>query len=153
MPRAGGRVVAKQVLVAIVGAHLVQAVIWAVPLLDNLLHHVVPVADPEADRTLVRLSPGVALDLYDHFCSIIQVRQKLPLVHRAVEVPVCTSDSSSAKKVSSVRHPPISLTAAAPIPSYVRERLRPRRSAHYISRSVSCPRPSRRVRWYSQRTR
>src|ERR1019366_5246911 len=75
-PRAGGRKGTQQVQVAVVGTHLVEAVIRAVPLLDNLLHHVVAVADPEADRALVRLSAGVALDLHDQSGSIIRVHRK-----------------------------------------------------------------------------
>ena len=65
-PRASGRAAPKQVHVAVVGARLVEALIRPVPLLDDLVHHVVTVADPEADWALIGLSAGVALDLHDH---------------------------------------------------------------------------------------
>jgi hypothetical protein len=51
----------------VVGTHLVKGFIRAMPLLDNLLHHVVAVAHPEPDRALIRLSTVKTLNLQRSF--------------------------------------------------------------------------------------
>jgi hypothetical protein len=58
--------VAQQVDV-VVHAHLVEVVIRAIPLLDDLLHHVIAAAESKTDRALIRLPAGIGLDLNDHF--------------------------------------------------------------------------------------
>jgi hypothetical protein len=49
--------------VVVVGAHFEKLIVRSVPLVDNFLDHVIPIAQPEPDGPLVGFSPRVALDL------------------------------------------------------------------------------------------
>jgi len=57
---------AEDVEVPIVGANLIRDIVWAAPLVNNFLDHVLVPVQAKSDGPLVRLPARVALDFQVH---------------------------------------------------------------------------------------
>src|ERR1022692_3988099 len=68
MPRPIGRrrFPAQDVEIAVVRAYLVKGILWAVPLIQHLLDHVLTIVKPKSNRPFVRCSTGIAIHFQLH---------------------------------------------------------------------------------------
>jgi len=63
--------VPKDVQIAVICADLEVGIVWAVPLIQQLLNEVIAVAEPKTHWSFVRLLAGVAFDVQCHSSPIL----------------------------------------------------------------------------------